>query len=85
MSSALSQGMIRKVNKARGKLTPRHGPPANLDMPAMTMIFRVTEPAWLDQVEPGGNIRFQVDKVNGQSVDRHSNRSCSMTHPRRYS
>lgn len=32
----------------------------------MTMIFRVTEPAWLDQVKPGDNIRFQADKVNGQ-------------------
>lgn len=66
MSSEFSQGMVRKVNKAQGKLTLRHGPLANLDMPAMTMIFRVTDPAWLEQVKPGDNIRFQADKVNGK-------------------
>ena len=66
MASALSEGMVRKVDKARGKLTLRHGPLANLNMPAMTMIFRVTDPAWLDQVKPGDNIRFQADKVNGK-------------------
>lgn len=65
MSSVFSQGMVRKVDKARGKLTLRHGPLANLDMPAMTMIFRVTDPAWFDQIKPGDNVRFQADKVNG--------------------
>jgi len=65
MSSALSQGMVRKVNKAQGKLTLRHGPLANLDMPAMTMIFRVTEPAWLDQVKSGDNVRFRAEMMNG--------------------
>ncbi len=66
MSNALSEGMVRKVNKAQGKLTLRHGPLANLDMPIMTMIFRVTDSTWLDQVKPGDNIRFQADKVNGK-------------------
>ncbi|MDP2432605.1 MAG: copper-binding protein [Pseudomonadota bacterium] len=66
MASAFSEGMVRKVDKARGKLTLRHGPLANLDMPAMTMIFRVTDPAWLDQIKPGDNVRFQADKVNGK-------------------
>lgn len=61
-----SEGMVRKVDEARGKLTLRHGPLANLDMPAMTMIFRVVEPAWLDQVKPGDKVRFQADRVNGK-------------------
>jgi len=33
---------------------------------AMTMIFRFTDAAWLDQIKPGDNVRFQADKVTGQ-------------------
>lgn len=66
MSSAMSEGMVRKIDKSQGKLTLRHGPLANLDMPAMTMIFRVADPAWLDQVKTGDSIRFQAEKVDGK-------------------
>lgn len=66
MSTALSEGMVRKINKAQGKLTLRHGPLENLAMPAMTMIFRVADPAFLDQVKPGDNVRFHADQVNGK-------------------
>lgn len=65
MSTMQSDGVVRKVDKRQGKLTLRHGPLENLDMPAMTMVFRVTEPAWLDQVKPGDNVRFHADRVNG--------------------
>ncbi|MDP2833340.1 MAG: copper-binding protein [Pseudomonadota bacterium] len=66
MSSPATPCVWRKPRARPISRRWRHGPPANLDMPAMTMIFRVTEPAWLDQVKPGDNIRFQADKVNGQ-------------------
>jgi len=65
MSTMLSEGVVRKVDKRQGKLTLRHGPLENLDMPAMTMVFRVTEAAWLDQFKPGDNVRFRADRVNG--------------------
>ncbi len=71
MASTFSQGMVRKVNKPQGKLTLRHGPLENLDMPAMTMIFRVTDPAWLDQVKPGDNLRFRAEMMNGQLTVTH--------------
>jgi Cu/Ag efflux protein CusF len=64
-TAPLSEGEIRKVDKAAGKLTIKHGPLENLGMPAMTMIFRVKEPAMLDQVKPGDRIRFLVEKVDG--------------------
>src|SRR5688572_20364432 len=35
-----NDGEVRKVDKQQGKLTLRHGPLSNLDMPAMTMVFR---------------------------------------------
>ncbi|MDO8299983.1 copper-binding protein [Lacisediminimonas sp.] len=66
--AALSDGEIRKVDKEQGKLTIRHGPLANLDMPPMTMVFRVKDPALLDQVAAGEKIRFRAEKIEGQYV-----------------
>jgi len=34
-------------------------------MPAMTMVFRVNDPALLDKVKSGDKIRFAADKVGG--------------------
>ena len=36
-AAATSDGEVRKVDKEQGKVTLRHGPIANLDMPGMTM------------------------------------------------
>jgi len=60
-----SEGVVKKVDKAQGKLTIKHGPLENLDMPAMTMVFRVQDVSWLDQIKPGDNIRFLADRVDG--------------------
>jgi Cu(I)/Ag(I) efflux system protein CusF len=58
-------GVVKKIDKAAGKVTVTHGPLVNLGMPAMTMVFRVKDSAWLDQMKDGDNIRFMADKVNG--------------------
>ena len=63
--ASLTQGEIRKVDKEAMKLTIRHGPIRNLDMPAMTMIFRVKEPAMLERLKAGDRIEFVADKING--------------------
>jgi len=60
---ALSDGVVKKIDKAQGKLTIKHGPLENLDMPGMTMVFRVQDAGWLDQVKPGDTIRFQAERV----------------------
>lgn len=60
-----TDGEVRKVDKAQGKITLRHGPIANLDMPGMTMVFRVSNAKMLDAVQPGDKIRFAADTVNG--------------------
>ena len=56
---------MRQVDKSGGKITIKHGPLVNLDMPAMTMVFRVTDAAMLDQVKSGDKIAFVAEKVNG--------------------
>ena len=34
-------------------------------MPAMTMVFRVKDAAWLDRMPVDSTIRFQADSING--------------------
>lgn len=65
-AATLSEGVVKKVDKAQGKLTVKHGPLENLDMPGMTMVFRAQDANWLDQVKPGDTIRFLADRVNGE-------------------
>ncbi len=64
-STKLSEGVVRKVDKEQKKLTIRHGPLENLGMSSMTMVFRVKDAAYLDQVKPGDNILFLAESVNG--------------------
>jgi Cu(I)/Ag(I) efflux system protein CusF len=62
-SAALTEGEVRKVDKAAGKVTIKHGPIRNLDMPPMTMAYQVKDKAMLDQLKPGDKIKFEADKV----------------------
>lgn len=65
-TSELSDGEIRKVDKDGKKLTIKHGPLKNLDMPGMTMVFSVKDDAVLDQVQSGEKVRFLAEKVDGK-------------------
>jgi Cu(I)/Ag(I) efflux system periplasmic protein CusF len=64
----MTDGEVKKVDKDAGKLTITHGPLTNLDMPGMTMAFRVKDPAMLDQVKEGDKIRFVADRVSGAII-----------------
>ena len=61
-SAALTEGEIRRVDKEAKKLTIKHGPIKNLDMPAMTMVFQVADLALLDQVRAGDKVKFRAEK-----------------------
>lgn len=73
-SSQMTDGLVKKVNKSAGKLTLSHGPLPN-GMPAMTMVFRVKDPAWLDQLKAGDKIRFMADQINGAMTVVHLERN----------
>lgn len=62
--AALTEGLVKKVDRSVGKVTVSHGPLPN-GMPAMTMVFKVKDAAWLDQMKDGGKIRFAADQING--------------------
>jgi Cu(I)/Ag(I) efflux system periplasmic protein CusF len=63
-----SSGEVRKIDLAQGKVTLRHGPLANLDMPAMTMVFTATDKKLLEGLKVGDKVRFVADKRDGVFV-----------------
>jgi Cu/Ag efflux protein CusF len=60
-----TDGEVRKIDKEQGKVTLKHGPIANLDMPGMTMVFKVSDPKLLDAIKEGDKVKFAAEKVNG--------------------
>lgn len=64
-ASSMSQGVIRKVDKSGKKITIKHGPLVNLDMPGMTMVFKVKDTTMLDQVKVGDKVNFVAETING--------------------
>ena len=67
-SSAEVDGEVQRIDKDAGKITLKHGPIPNLEMPAMTMVFRVKDPAMLDSVKPGDKVRFSAEKSGGALI-----------------
>jgi Cu/Ag efflux protein CusF len=63
--SAMADGEIRKVDKDAKKITIKHGPLQKLEMPAMTMVFQVKDPALLERVKAGDKIKFDAEKIGG--------------------
>lgn len=59
-------GTVEKVDAAQGKITIDHGPIKNLDMEAMTMVFRAQDPNLLQGLKAGDKVQFTADRVNGQ-------------------
>jgi Cu/Ag efflux protein CusF len=60
-----TEGEVRKIDKQQGKVTLKHGPITNLDMPSMTMVFKVADPKMLDSLKEGDKVRFAADRVSG--------------------
>ena len=63
--TAETEGEVRKVDPETRKITIRHGAIRNLDMPAMTMVFQVKDPAMIEKVKAGDKVVFRADKING--------------------
>ncbi len=58
-------GEVRKVDKDTRKITLRHGEIKQLDMPAMTMVFQVKDPAMLEKVKAGDKVMFKAEGKGG--------------------
>ncbi|SCW80177.1 Cu and Ag efflux protein CusF [Rhizobium mongolense subsp. loessense] len=61
-----TKGVVNKVDAKAKKVTIKHEDLKSLDMPAMTMVFRVEDPALLEKLKEGSNIEFVAQRVNGK-------------------
>ncbi len=59
-------GEVTKIDESAGKITIKHDAISNLEMEAMTMVFKAGEGVAVKDVKPGEKIKFQAEKVNGQ-------------------
>ena len=64
----MADGEIRKVDMDNKKITIKHGEIKNLDMPGMTMVFQVKDPAMLTAAKTGDKVRFKAEKSGGAIV-----------------
>ncbi|WP_426037248.1 copper-binding protein [Cypionkella sp. TWP1-2-1b2] len=68
MASAetFTKGVVKKIDAKAGKVTIIHEELVDLDMPAMTMVFRVADAAMLETLSEGKEIEFVADRVEGK-------------------
>jgi Cu(I)/Ag(I) efflux system periplasmic protein CusF len=61
-------GEVRKIDRAQAKITLKHGEIRNLDMPPMTMVFRVKDAKLLDGLATGDKVSFTAEQIDGLLV-----------------
>lgn len=65
--TAESTGEVRRVDVAAGKVTIQHGAISALELPAMTLVYRV-DPKLLAGIQPGQQVDFTAERRDGKYV-----------------
>lgn len=63
---AMSEGVVRKIDRKTGEVTIAHGPLTNLGMGPMTMVFKLKNPSLVDGIKEGGKVQFVAQNVNNE-------------------
>ncbi len=64
----MAEAEVRKIDLDAKKITLKHGPIKNLDMPSMTMVFQVRDTALLSNLAVGDKIMFTAEQLQGAMV-----------------
>jgi Cu/Ag efflux protein CusF len=64
----MAEAEVRKIDKEAKKVTLKHGPIKNLDMPGMTMVFQVRDASLFDKMAAGDKILFTAEQMQGAYV-----------------
>jgi Cu(I)/Ag(I) efflux system periplasmic protein CusF len=67
-ASSDMHAVVQAINREESKVKLKHGPIPKLDMPAMTMVFRVLDSKLLDQVKEGDEVGVTVTKTDGAYI-----------------
>jgi Cu/Ag efflux protein CusF len=65
-AAEMTDAEVRKVDKEQKKITLKHGEIKDLDMPAMTMVFNVSDVAVLENLQAGDKVRFRASNEGGK-------------------
>jgi Cu/Ag efflux protein CusF len=65
-AAELTKGKVKKLDEKAGKVTIIHEELKSLDMPAMTMVFRIGDGVDAAKLKEGADIEFSADRVNGK-------------------
>ena len=65
---SMTDGEVRKVDLANGKVTLKHGEIKHMDMPGMTMVFTAKDKGLLTNVKPGDKVQFMVVNESGKML-----------------
>ncbi|MGE4338411.1 MAG: copper-binding protein [Pigmentiphaga sp.] len=66
--SSPMKGEVRRVDANGGRITLKHGPIPELDLPAMTLVYRVQDQTLIVPLKPGDSVVFTADRIDGQYV-----------------
>ena len=61
----LSEGEITRWDPRTLRLTLKHGEIKNLEMPPMTMVFRVADASVVGDLKAGDKVRFRAEQISG--------------------
>ena len=65
-AAEFTKGKVKKLDDKAGKVTIIHEELKSLDMPAMTMVFRIGEGVDRAKLKEGADIEFVADRINGK-------------------
>lgn len=67
-SQSMSEGSVRRLDRAAGSITISHGPIENLGMGAMTMTFTFKKGVVPASLKEGDKLRFRAEEKAGQYI-----------------
>lgn len=66
LAAEFTKGTVKKIDAKAKKVTLIHEELKSLDMPAMTMVFRVKDDALLEKLKEGASVEFVAERVDGK-------------------
>lgn len=66
LAAEYTKGKVKKLDEKAGKVTIIHEELKNLDMPAMTMVFKIGDGINAAKLKEGSNVEFVAERVNGK-------------------
>ena len=67
-AAPLSDGLVKKVDKAANEVVIQHGQLDSIGMPPMTMSFGVADKSWINKLKAGDKIKFAAEMKGGSPI-----------------